>query len=336
MPITYRESGINYNLMDAFKNACLSAGGDASEILELEEGYLVDVLEGLGSLSQLADHIYEKTGKDYYYQVGWGNAATILNDLVAVGANPLSMKLFLGAGSENWFAQNSRWENLIKGFKDAAVFCSASWNGGETQTLVNVIENDSIVLAGSSVGIIKPKSNIIQDKNIQEGDAIILLESSGVHTNGITLIRSLFQDDVGVAIQAIENKTIIYAPYLLELLNKKIPLHYASHITGHGWRKIMRSKRDFVYSIENIPKPHTIFSEIKEKAQLSDSQMYSDYNMGAGYMLIVSQEHVDNVLSLAKEFQLKAINSGIVIKGERKVVILPLNITLEGSSLTIR
>ncbi len=284
MAITYHESGVNYNLMDAFKNACLKAGGNAPEILELDECYLVDVLEGLGSLGQLADDIYEKTGKDCYYQVGWGNAATILNDLVAVGARPLSLKLFLGAGSQHWFSQNQRWENLINGFRDAAAYANVFWNGGETQTLVNVIENNSIVLAGSSVGIINPKANVIQDKNIQEGDAIILL------------------------------------------------VHYASHNTGHGWRKIMSSKRNFVYSIENIPKPHNIFSEIKKKAQLSESQMYSDYNMGAGYMLAVPQEHVDSVLGVAKEVGLNAMNAGVVTSGERKVVILPLGITLEGSS----
>jgi hypothetical protein len=86
MSINYQQSGVNYSLMDVFKNACIEAGKNAPQLIEFNDYYLTDVLEGLGSLNQLADDIYAKTGKDYYYQVGWGNAATIINDLIAIGA----------------------------------------------------------------------------------------------------------------------------------------------------------------------------------------------------------------------------------------------------------
>lgn len=89
--------------MDKFKNACLKASGNPPQIIEFSNFYFVDILEGLGSLNKLADEIYSKSGQNFYYQVAWGNAASILNDLAATGAKPLSLKMFLAVGSENWF-----------------------------------------------------------------------------------------------------------------------------------------------------------------------------------------------------------------------------------------
>ena len=336
MSINYQQSGVNYGLMDAFKNACIEAGNNSPQLIEFPDHYLVDVLEGLGSLNQLADDIYAKTGKDFYYQVGWGNAATIINDLIAVGAKPLTLKLFIAAGNEKWFADKPRWKNLIRGFKEAATYTNSFWNGGETQTLVHVVNKDSIVLAGSSTGIIQPKSNLIDEKFIQSGDAIIFFNSSGVHTNGITLIRKLFKNDPETATLAIKQKTVIYSPIILELLNKNVEIHFATHITGHGWRKIMRSKRDFIYRISTIPKPQEIFKRIQKKANLTNLQMYSDFNMGLGYAIFVSPKDVKQVLNIAKKLKFNALHAGIVEKGPRKVTIEPLNIELDGKSLIIR
>jgi phosphoribosylformylglycinamidine cyclo-ligase len=336
MSITYQKSGINYNLMDQFKNACVKAGNNAPQLIEFPDCYLVDVLEALGSLGKLADDIYRLTGKDYYYQVGWGNAATIINDLISVGATPLTLKLFVAAGNEKWFEDKKRWKNLINGFKDAAKHSNALWNGGETQTLVGIISSGSSVLAGSSTGVIKPKYRLIDENNIRENDTIIFFESSGIHTNGITLVRKLFQDDHKNLTKAIDKKTIIYAPLMSKILKNNIKIHFASHITGHGWRKIMRAKKNFVYKIDKISNPPEIFEIIQRKAKLTDLQMYSDFNMGVGYAIFISQKDARDVLSIARKMKIRAFIAGKVESGERKVVINPLNIVFEGKTLKIR
>lgn len=146
---TYKQSGVNYDLMDPFKNYALKLSGNPPEILEFKNFYLVEILEAVGSLNKLAEDIYDKTGQDFYYQAGWGNAASILNDLSLTGAKPKTLKLFLAAGSQNWFKEETRWQKLVQGFKDAAKFCQVSWNGGETQTLVDIVNPKSVVLAGS-------------------------------------------------------------------------------------------------------------------------------------------------------------------------------------------
>lgn len=336
MSITYQKSGVNYNLMDQFKNACIEAGNNSSQLIKFQDYYLIDVLEGLGSLGKLADDIYRLKGKDYYYEVGWGNAATIINDIISVGATPLTLKLFVAAGNEKWFRDKKRWENLVEGFKDAANYSKVLWNGGETQTLVKVVSSDSIVLAGSSTGIVKPKSWLIDEKNIRENDDIIFFKSSGIHTNGITLIRKLFQNNGKTLIKAIEQKTIIYSPIILEILKNNIKIHFATHITGHGWRKIMRAKKNFIYRIDEIPNPPEIFKIVQAKAKLSDLQMYSDFNMGLGYAIFVSQKDTKKVLGIAKKMKFDAFTAGKIEAGERKVIINPLNIVLEGKSLKIR
>lgn len=336
MALTYKQSGVNYSLMDPFKNAALKISGHQSELIEFPNFYLVDVLEAVGSLTKLAEDIFDATGKNYYYQVGWGNAATILNDLSMNGAKPITLKLFVAAGSKNWFAGTKRWKPLLQGFADAAKYVGASWNGGETQTLVDIINPKSIVLAGSATGIIQPKSKLISDKNIQIGDRIILLSSSGVHTNGITLIRKIFKSDIKTCTEAIKPKTILYEPLINQLLEKKVIIHYASHITGHGFRKIMRAKKPFTYIIQRIPKPQAIFQMIQDKTKMSDAQMYGDYNMGAGFALITTKDSVDKILEVSQSLGYQALDAGYIERGPRRVCLEPLNIEFKGESLQIR
>jgi phosphoribosylformylglycinamidine cyclo-ligase len=135
---------------------------------------------------------------------------------------------------------------------------------------------------------------------------------------------------------AIKPKTIIYSPLIQKLLSENVELHFGSHITGHGWRKIMRPKKNFSYIIEKVPTPQPIFQKIKQKTGMTDYEMYSDYNMGIGFALYVPEKSVKKVLEMAKEFKIKALNAGYIQEGSRKVIIKPLGITLSGKTLKIR
>lgn len=336
MNLTYKNSGVNYSLMDPFKNTALKLGGNSSQLTEFPNFYLVDVLEAVGSLNKLAEDIYQKSNQDFYYQVGWGNGASILNDLAVFGAKVKTCKLFLAAGSEDFFKDRQHWQKLLSGFAGATKFSGASWNGGETQTLKDIVNPKSLVLAGSATGIIQPKNQLLTEEKIATGDRIILLASSGLHTNGITLVRKIFKDDLKLQLAAIKNKTTIYLPLVNELLKQGLKIHYASHITGHGWRKIMRSKRKLTYIIEKMPKPQPIFKKIQQKTQMSNSQIYGDYNMGAGFVLFASAKEVNKILSLASKMSIKALDAGFVTKGPRKVIIKPIGIEFTDNTLNIR
>lgn len=322
--------------MDPFKNAALKLGGNSSQLTEFPNFYLVDILEAVGSLNKLAEDIYLKSGRDFYYQVGWGNAASILNDLAVFGAKALTLKLFLAAGGANFFADQPHWQKLLKGFADGAKFAGASWNGGETQTLTEIINPKSIVLAGSATGIIQPKNYLLTEDKLVAGDRIILLASSGLHTNGITLVRKIFKNDLQKQIDAIKNKTVIYSPLINELIKQRINIHYVSPITGHGWRKIMRSKKSLTYIIEKVLKPQPIFQEIQNQTKMNAAQMYGDFNMGVGFVIFAPSSEVDKIFSVAKLMKIKALDAGFVKEGSRKVTINPLGIEFSSESLQIR
>jgi phosphoribosylformylglycinamidine cyclo-ligase len=336
MAFTYKQSGVNYSLMDPFKNACLKLSGNQTQLIEFPNFYLIDILEAVGSLNRLADLVYQKTGQNYYYQAGWGNAATILNDLAVFGASPLTLKLFVAAGDESWFKDQKKWSALIKGFNDAAKKSKALWNGGETQTLVEMVTKDSFVLAGSATGIIEPKRNLLSEEKLEDGDRIIFIESSGIHTNGITLLRKLFENDLKTLSEALKPSTILYLPLINHLLKEKVEIHSASHITGHGWRKIMRAKGNFSYIVNYVPTPQPIFRKIQQKARMDDQQMYGDYNMGLGFVLFIPEKSTEKVLQVASQLKYRAFEAGLVKSGSKKVTINPLQIEYLGKDLIIR
>src|SRR5207244_8573405 len=125
----------------------------------------------------------------------------------------------------------------------------ATWGGGETPALKGIVEKDGIVLAGSAIGRITPKSNRIVG-DVKGGDAIVLLASTGVHTNGLTLCRAIADrlpegyltkiSDGRTFGEALLDASVIYVDFVRACQDANIKLHYAAHMTGHGWRKLMR------------------------------------------------------------------------------------------------
>ena len=128
--------------------------------------------------------------RDSYDHVAQCTVAMIVNDLITVGALPITIAMHCASGSSSWFENEDRTQDLIDGWKRACDLSGAAWAGGETPNLKDIIHPEAVVLAGSSAGFIRPKERIISPR-IQEGDAIILLESSGIHANGLTLARNI-------------------------------------------------------------------------------------------------------------------------------------------------
>src|SRR5205823_5285359 len=112
--------------------------------------------------------------------------AMVINDLVVVGAKPLVLNAYFGLGNSDWLMDQGRGENLIKGFANACDLSGVVWGGGETPSLTGIVAENAIDLAGSAVGIINPKERLILGDKIESGDAIIFIESNGMHANGIS------------------------------------------------------------------------------------------------------------------------------------------------------
>lgn len=363
--LSYEDSGVNYASLDPVKKSAQQAAASTSENLEKfgfkeisssrgdsayvwEEGssYKAFVMEGLGTKNLVADEMRKITGKTYYEAIAQDVVAASTNDLLVVGAQPLVVNAFWGVGKSEWLDDKERTRDLVEGWAQACNLAGASWGGGETPTHQGIVYPDVIDLGSACVGIINPKERLTLGDKIQAGDAIIFIYSSGIHANGLTLARKIAErlpegyatklPDGRMYGEALLTPTYVYAKAISHLFNQGIDLHYMIHITGHGFRKIMRAKEEFNYVIDRLPDVDQLFKFIQKESAMSDEDMYGTFNMGAGFALILPPEEVDKACRIITDAGFKAITAGHVEEGQKQVVIKSLNITFKSESLNIR
>jgi phosphoribosylformylglycinamidine cyclo-ligase len=183
-------------------------------------------------------------------------------------------------------------------------------------------------------------------EKIRAGDSIVLIESSGIHANGLTLARRVAEElPLGYETKLSNGKeygdalltpTHLYSPLVDRVLEEGLDIHYMVNMTGHGWRKLMRANRPFVYQVHTIPRPQEEFDLIKRTANLSYKDMYETFNMGAGYAFMLPGDQAETLLGISESFGLEALFAGQVRHGEKKVVIEPKQIIFDADSLQIK
>jgi len=366
MSLSYEKSGVRYDQLDAFKRACQKAAaqtvdllsnhgykepaetrGESAYLIEASDHYLAHVEEGLGTKNLVADLVEKEMGHSYYAEIGIDTVATIVNDLITCGARPISVAMHAAVGDSNWFSNEKRATSLVKGFAEGCRTAGAVWGGGETPTLRGLIDPTTIVLAGSAIGRIFPKSDrIIGD--VKSGDVIIFLSSSGVQTNGLTLCRQLGDSlpegyktligDGRTYGEALLAPSKIYVSFILECQKRGIKLNYVSHVTGHGWRKLMRLEEPFVYTITDVRTAPALFNFIMQKGPVSLREAYATFNMGVGFAAYVDPSLAKQTVDAALESGYDAWIAGTVRKeGSRKAVVIPpLDLIFEGDTLQVR
>jgi phosphoribosylformylglycinamidine cyclo-ligase len=364
--LSYEQSGVNYDRLDAFKRACQKHAstttellrahglaeapgirGDSAYLIETPDDYIAHVEEGLGTKNLIADAMFKATGRSFYRNISIDTVATIVNDLVTTGALPISVAMHAAVGDAEWFADATRSDDLAAGFAEGCRQAGAVWGGGETPTLKGIVNPETIVLAGSAIGRIRPKANRIAG-DLREGDAILLIASSGVQTNGLTLCRAIADTlpqgyltpigDGRAYGEALLDASVIYVRLVAGLIARGIVPRYAVHVTGHGWRKLMRLSEPFVYEMTNVGRVPPVFSFIREAGPVELREAYATFNMGAGFAVYVRPQDAGAALEVAKSAGYEAWVGGRVRKqGERKAVVIePLGITFEGETLQVR
>jgi phosphoribosylformylglycinamidine cyclo-ligase len=366
--MTYAGAGVDYGSLDAFKRlaqqaaqetagniARLNGGefreysasrGESAYLIEAAKSYFALVEEGLGTKNLVADEMYKLTGKTYYDQIAQCAVAMIVNDMITVGALPFSVAMHLAVGSSDWFKDQRRMTDLLDGWKKACHLARCTWGGGETPALKGVVVPEAAVLSGSAIGIVKPKERLIHPGKIAHADQIILVESSGIHANGLTLARSIVRDlpkgyltqlpDGRTYGEALLDPTRIYVSLVEGCLDAGVDIHYAVNITGHGWRKLMRATQPFAYVIAELPPELPIFSFIQEHGPVDDYEAYANFNMGAGFALYVDGADTALTLRVAQQLGFKAWAAGYIERGNKKVVIEPMGIEYAGDTLAVR
>ncbi len=320
--------------------------GESAYIFEMGSLWGAFVQEGLGTKSLVAQAVYEQMGQSYFRDIAQDTVACIINDLVSVGATPVALNAYWSSGSYEWLTNRTIAEDFIKGWRHACDMAEVVWGGGETQSLPGVVVPGALEFAGSAFGVIDSAKKLVQGKNLRPGDVIVLIESSGVHANGISLIREIATSlphgyktklaDGTIFSEAVLAPTHIYSGMVKALQDADIEIRYLSNITGHGWRKLMRAEVDFSYIITKTPPVAEIFNFIAKQADNNEAEMYGNYNMGAGYAVYVPAAQAQKVVDIAEEQNLKAWIAGTVEEGPKQVVIKSKNITFGGDSLEVR
>jgi phosphoribosylformylglycinamidine cyclo-ligase len=368
MSLSYESSGVRYDQLDAFKRACQQAArttapllkehgytepattrGESAYLIEAADHYLAHVEEGLGTKNLVADAVYAATGKNFYREIAIDTVATIVNDLATCGALPISVAMHAAVGDSGWFADAPRMKALVEGWAEGCRQAGAVWGGGETPTLKGIVNPDTIVLAGSAIGKIAPKSLRITG-DVREGDSIIFFASSGVQTNGLSLCRLIaeklplgYQTPIGHGDlrafgEALLAPSVIYVKFVAECQRRALKLNYVAHVTGHGWRKLMRLEEPFVYEITAPREPLPLFKFMHEVGPITEREMYATFNQGIGFAAYVNPASAEAVLAAAQASGYDAWLAGRVKKeGARKAVVVPsLKLTFEGDTLQVR
>ena len=303
--------------------------GGFGGLFALPEGYqkpvLVSGTDGVGTKLKLAFLL------DKHDTVGIDCVAMCVNDVICCGAKPLFFLDYIACGKN----VPERIAQIVAGVAEGCVQSGAALIGGETAEMPGFYPIDEYDLAGFAVGIVE-KDRILNNKSMNAGDVIIALPSSGVHSNGFSLVRKVFNvehTDLRMPLDALGGKglgetlltpTKIYVKPMTALFDA-VTVKAVSHITGGGfYENIPRSLPDgFCAKIEkSAVRILPIFDLLAKTGNIDERDMFNTFNMGVGMSCVVAKEDADKALEILRANGEDAYILGEIVKGEEKVQLI--------------
>ena len=328
---SYKKSGVNISLANKLvkhisklskKDAKKKTSVDKKEIiggfgslfdisnLKIKDPVIVSCTDGVGTKIELANK-YKK-----FDTIGIDLVAMCVNDLIVQGARPLFFLDYIAVGKLNF----KKTKKILKGIFKGCQISNCKLIGGETAEMPGIYSKDKFDLAGFSVGIVS-KKKILDKNNVKKGDIILAVPSSGIHSNGFSLVRSILKRNKlpNNLKDEILKPTKIYSNEILKLTNKNL-LNAAAHITGGGLiENLLRSVPKHLSLNLDLSKIkiQKIFKWIKSK-NISDREMMRTFNCGVGFCLIASKK---NIYKIQKIFPKNSIpyEIGYISKNFKKV-----------------
>lgn len=294
------------------------------DITGMEKPVLVSGTDGVGTKLKLAFIM------DKHDTIGIDCVAMCVNDIICCGAKPLFFLDYIACGKN----VPEKIAEIVKGVAEGCVQSGAALIGGETAEMPGFYGIDEYDLAGFSVGVVD-KAKVFDNSKVKEGDVIIGLPSSGVHSNGFSLVRKVFDienADIKVSMAELGGKTLgealleptkIYVKPVLALADK-VTVKAVSHITGGGfYENIPRSiPKGFGARIvkENI-KVLPIFDLIAKVGNIPERDMFNTFNMGIGMSIVVDSKDADEAVKILRENGEEAYIIGDIVKSDEGVII---------------
>lgn len=292
------------------------------DIKNIKEPVLVSGTDGVGTKLKMAFLM------DKHDTVGIDCVAMCVNDIICVGAKPLFFLDYIAVGKN----YPDKVAMIVKGVAEGCIQSEAALIGGETAEMPGFYPEDEYDLAGFAVGVVD-KSKVLKKDTICEGDVIIGLPSSGVHSNGFSLVRKVLDvenEDMKKPLEALSGRSIgetlltptkIYVKPMVRLF-EEVTVKSAAHITGGGFYENIPRSLPKGYGVkikrENV-KVLPIFELIAEKGNIPERDMFNTFNMGVGMTVIVSKEDAEKTLDILKANGEDAYILGSVVKSEEGV-----------------
>ncbi|WP_077071363.1 phosphoribosylformylglycinamidine cyclo-ligase [Mailhella massiliensis] len=284
---------------------------------------LVSGTDGVGTKQRIAQLM------NRHDTVGIDCVAMCVNDIVCCGAKPLFFLDYIAIGRN----EPEKVATLVSGVAEGCVQAGCALIGGETAEHPGTMAADDYDLAGFAVGVVD-REKIIDHKRMREGDVILALPSSGLHSNGYSLVRKVFDvenadlhrycDELGMTLgEALLTPTVIYVKPVLAAI-AAADVHGISHITGGGfYENIPRCVPDGLAArVEKAAvRTPAIFSMLQREGNIPERDMFNTYNMGVGMTVIVSNDTADKALAALKAQGCEAYVLGEIVSGEEKVVL---------------
>ena len=293
------------------------------EIKHMEEPILVSGTDGVGTKLKLAFLLNQ------HDTIGQDCVAMCVNDIICCGATPLFFLDYMSL----WKNIPEMVANIVKGVAQGCKMAGCALIGGETAEMPGLYAQGEYDLAGFAVGIVD-KKKMINPEAMQPGDVVIGLASSGVHSNGFSLVRKIFQvneqnlkqyhEELGKTLgEALIEPTKIYVKPVLELI-QKIPVKGISHITGGGFYENMPRmlKEGVALEIDKNAYPvPTIFGLLQKEGNIPLRDMYNTFNMGIGMAIVVAKQDQQKAIEILQQAGEEAYIIGQVVEGNKEIKI---------------
>ncbi len=335
----YREAGVDIaaaetglgKIVAAIRQTWPAAGGVGA--VKLDIGYFANVIDiggvglalctdGVGSKSIIADMLKK------YDTIGIDCVAMNVNDVICVGARPLSMVDYIAVGE----ADSDMLGALAIGLAEGARQAGISISGGEIAQLKDIVHGFDLV--GMAVGLV-PLDRIVTGRELRPGDMVIGIDSNGIHSNGLTLARHVLFERANLSLDQIIPEfgtalgeellrpTSIYVPEIVEIIERVPTVKALVNITGDGLLNLARVEARVGFSLDNLPPEPAIFRLIEQHGSVERAEMFEVYNMGVGFCVLAAAEDAAAILAILQNHGRRAQVIGRVIEDEGKGVYLP-------------
>lgn len=295
-----------------------------SKIKEMEEPVLLSGTDGCGTKVKLAMIM------DKHDTIGIDAVAMCVNDIACAGGEPLFFLDYIACGKN----YPEKIASIVSGVAEGCLQSEAALIGGETAEHPGLMPKEDYDLAGFAVGVCD-KKDMITGENLKDGDVLVGMASSGVHSNGFSLVRKVFEmtkesldtyyEELGATLgEALLAPTRIYVKALKSVKNAGITIKACSHITGGGfYENIPRMLTDHVHAViekDSYPIP-PIFKLLAEKGDIAEQMMYNTYNMGLGMIVAVDPDDVERTMEAIREAGDEPYVVGRIEAGEKGVTL---------------